>query len=343
MSDKDLNQEDVDNVDIETVEEETSNAATISGNPTVSRSDLIAKMVSYASAMNKDTLAQAVETMTKSNDEIYQSTQQTAGDTSSKNKASIKSSSAPSMPMASVKEDLALLFGDSTDLSEDFRLRTEALFEAAVSTRVNLEVVKIEEQIQLESEKLIEDIKQEMEENIDAYLNYAVAEWISENKLAVESNIKTEIAESFLTGLKSLFEDHYVDIPDDKIDVVEALSAQIAELELQFNEAAEKNHELLMIVSEKQVKEVSDKLSEGMTDTQKEKFTKLVEAVDYDSADEFNKKANIIKETYFTSKNDVKVISDQLLNEFVEESEVTARIDPEMAAYVNSISRTVKK
>ena len=124
--------------------------------------------------------------------------------------------------MPSVKEDLALMFGDSSDLSEDFRLKTEALFEAAISTRLAIETAKLEESFEEQLDESIDEIKNEMVENIDNYLNYAVAEWIAENRLAVENNIRTQVAESFLSGLKGLFEDHYVDIPEDQVDVVES-------------------------------------------------------------------------------------------------------------------------
>ncbi|CAB5221352.1 prohead core protein [uncultured Caudovirales phage] len=348
MSKEELNTEDL---NPEVVSEEgTSNAGTIDAKPTISRSDLMRSMVSYATKLGPEELADFVsrigsaEEMTATPDQIYASTQQVTGDASGKNKAGINSGSAPSEPMKKLaKEDLALVFGDSQDLSEEFKDKVSTIFEAAVATRVDLERVKIEEEVAAEAEEALEAIKEEIEENIDNYLNYAVAEWMSENKLAVESNIRTEVAESFLNGLKSLFEEHYVDIPEDKVDVVESLSARVEELEAMINETTEKNIELSKIVSEKQVKETADGLAEGLTDTQKEKFAKLIEAVDYNSVEEFTKKANIIKETYFASKGDIKVAQDQLLNEAVDEPESAPYVDPGMAVYVNSISRTVKK
>lgn len=352
MSDKEveINEVDLDN-SVEAVEEETSNAGTIAAKPTdVSRSELMAMMVNYANSLgNKEELAAFVaklpnaKEMTKSNDEIYNSTQQTTGASASSNKASIKSSGAPSEPMHSVKEDLAVLFGDDSSLSEDFRLKTATLFEAAVATRVGIETAKLEESYAAQLEEKINEIKTEMEENVDAYLNYAVAEWMAENKLAIESDIRTEIAESFLTGLKTLFDDHYVNIPEEDVPVVESLTAKIEELEAQINETTEKNIQLSKVVAEKEVKETTDKLSEGLTDTQKEKFSKLIEAVAYSSAEEFSKKASIIKETYFSSKGEVKVSQDQLLSESVEEPEVAQHVAPEMQAYVQSLSRIQKK
>ena len=357
MSNETENKEvEIDN-SVEAVEEETSNAGTIAAQPTnVSRSELMAMMVDYATKCDRDELASFVAKLpTPANvqpdtpDSRYQSVQNainSAPGNAGSNKASIKSSGAPaeSMPaLPSVKEDLNALFGNDASLSEDFRIKTEALFEAAVATRVGLQVAKIKEDYEAANEAAITSLKEEMLENVDAYLNYAVAEWMDENKLAVESDIRTEIAESFLSGLKSLFEEHYVDIPEDKVDVVETMAARIDELEAQINETTEKNIELSKIVSEKEVTEIANKLSEGLTDTQKEKFVKLIEAVNYSSADEFSKKASVIKETYFSSKGEVKVAQDQLLSESVDEPEKPSYVAPEMQAYVQSLTRIQKK
>ena len=318
-----------------------SNQATLAMKPTnVSRSDLISRMVAYASQLNKDDLSQVMDSMgVPENDELYSNNSRLAtGDMSAKNKATIKSSNA-------IKEDLALLFGDSSDLSEDFRLKVSTLFEAAVSTRVEIENARLEEEFEAKLEESYNEIKTDMMENIDSYLNYAVAEWIEENKLAVQNNIRTQVTESFLSGLKGLFEDHYVEIPDDKADIVESMAERIEELEELVNETTADNIELSKIVNEKEVREISSGLSEGMTSTQKDKFSKLVEAVDYSDAVEFRKKANIIKETYFTTKSEVKVVADQLINESVDEPEVksASNMDSTMNMYVSSLSKTIKK
>ena len=341
MSDELNNIEEVEVEEI-SLDEDTaaSNQATLAMKPTnVSRSDLISRMVAYASQLNKDDLSQVMVDMgVPQNDDIYNNNAHLAtGDMSGKNKASIKSSSA-------IKEDLALLFGDSSDLSEDFRLKVSTLFEAAVSTRVEIENARLEEEFEAKLEESYNEIKVDMMENIDSYLNYAVAEWIEENKLAVENNIRTQVTESFLTGLKGLFEEHYVEIPEDKADIVESMAERIEELEELVNETTADNIELSKIVNEKEVREISASLSEGMISTQKDKFTKLIEAVDYSDAEEFRKKANIIKETYFTGKSEVKVVADQLINEEVEELEVKKpSMDSAMNMYVSSLSKTIKK
>lgn len=359
------------NQNIEAVVQEdadmTQNAGTIAAKPAqVSRSQLMKQMVDYATKLGPEELAAFVARSGMPQTDHFPSTPSSRFDTvndrqttdDAANKKSIQSGDKPEEEMHAlpggaasamnnlpphIEEDLAVIFGDAQDLSEDFRMKVSTLFEAAVGTRVALEVAKIEEELAEEAQEALDTLKEEMEENIDNYLNYAVAEWMEQNKLAVEQNIKTEVAESFLSGLYDLFNEHHLDIPEDEVTVVESLLAKVEALETQINETTEKNIELNKIVSEKQVKEAADQLSEGMTDTQKEKFTKLIEAVDYSSAEEFVKKANIIKETYFANKSDVKVTQDQLLSESVEEPEAAQYVAPEMQVYVNSLSKTVKK
>ena len=348
MSEHDLNQNEE--------ADAASNMATIASKPTgISRSDLIAKMVAYASSLDKETLAQAAETIGMSPDDIYNNNAHLAtGDNSAKNKSSINSSAAAAMPMTSVKEDLALIFGDSTDLSEDFKLKINTLFEAAVSTRVSIETTKLEEsfeeaaselqtQFETDLEESVEKIQSEMLENVDNYINYAVAEWISENKLAIESGIRTQIAESFMLNLKNVFEEHYIDIPEDKVDVVESMAAELEEMKSRLNETTERNIELSKVVNQKEVEDITTTFAEGMTDTQKDKFVKLTESINYSDSDEFRKKVSIIKETYFPTKSEVKVTEDQLLSESVEEPEKAPYVDPLMNSYVASISRNLKK
>ena len=356
MSEHDLNQNEDEVTSIDEADA-ASNMATIASKPTgISRSDLISKMVAYASSLDKETLAQAAETIGMSPDDIYDSNKAATSpsDNSAKNKSSINSSAAAAMPMTSVKEDLALIFGDSTDLSEDFKLKINTLFEAAVSTRVSIETTKLEEsfeeaaselqtQFETDLEESVEKIQSEMLENVDNYINYAVAEWISENTLAIESGIRTEIAESFMLNLKNVFEEHYIDIPEDKVDVVESMAAELEEMKSRLNETTERNIELSKVVNQKEVEDITTTFAEGMTDTQKDKFVKLTESINYSDSAEFRKKVLIIKETYFPTKSEVKVTGDQLLSESVEEPEKAPYVDPLMNNYVASISRTLKK
>jgi hypothetical protein len=382
MSDKNIVKNDHEVEIMSEAEGAATNMASIQTHPTnVSRSDLIAKMVAYASKADIGDLSDFIsrvgvaeympgQTTPAERFDSVKAAANATGDQSEKNKATIKSSGKEKNPMQgepvaslhpamlareSVQNDLALLFGDSDDLSEDFRLKVSTLFEAAVSTRVNMETVKLEEeydtlhnelaeQYETTLEESILEIKNEMVENIDNYLNYAVAEWVAENKLAIKNNIRTEMAESFLANLKQVFEDHYVDIPEKQIDVVEAMAEELEQVKAHLNDTTEKNIELTKIVNQKNVADLVNSMSEGMTDTQKDKFLKLTEAVSYNDADEFRKKISIIKETYFPKNQEVKVAKDQLLSETVEEPLKTlSTIDPNMQNYVSSISRILKK
>ena len=343
----------------EVLEEDASNASSIATNPTISRSELMAMMVNYANSLgNKEELAAFVaklptaEVKTSSVDANYASVQgsiNSAPSNTAGNKAGIKSSGAHSDSMQklpSMKEDLSLLFGADSDLSEEFRTKTEALFEAAVATRVGIELASIQEDFDNRLEEEVSTLKEEMEENIDAYLNYAVAQWMEDNKLAVQSNLRTEVAESFLAGLKDLFTEHYIEIPEQDVPVVESMAAKIEELEAALNEQTEKNIELHQAIAEAEVNEAVAEMTEGMTDVQKDKFVKLVEATSYTTAEEFRKKASVIKETYFSTKSEGRVAKqDQLLSESVDEPEDTSvRVtDPDMQIYVSSLSRSIKK
>lgn len=359
----------IEEVEVNEAADAASNQATIASKPTgISRSDLISKLVAYASSADKIELADFIAKIggADANGEVPDvnalygasaAAGNATGNNAEKNKATLKSAGKHADPMPSVKEDLELLFGGSDDLSEDFRLKVGTLFEAAVSTRVNIEKARIVEDFEsLEAElkeeyqktldESIEEIKGEMVENVDTYLNYAVAEWIAENKLAIQNNIRTQIAESFMVNLKQVFEEHYVEIPDDKVDVVEAIAAELEDVKSQLEEMLSENVRLTKVVDEKEINDIVTSVSESLTDTQKDKFTKLTEAINYNDVEEFRKKVSIIKETYFPKNNvEVKVAKDQLLSESVDEPPVvkSSTIDPNMQMYVSSISKILKK
>jgi len=327
-------------------------------NEVVSKSDLLAKMVGYASRMDKVTLAQAVELMSKTPDEVYDGNKASTqgAESEMQNKASINSSGAPKEMMHVVGEDLNELIGGA-DLSENFRDKAKVIFEAAVNSRINLEVAKLDEQyatmlqeanevFNQKLEEAVEEIHSELVEQDDQYLNYVVAEWVTDNKLAIETGLRADVTESFLTGLKSLFEEHYVDIPAEKTDVVESLALRVEELEAKLNEATDKNITLSKSLDEVNVKVVSEELSIGLTETQKDKFKNLLEAIDFTNADEYKRKASILKETYFSAKSEAKVETDQLLTEEVEEATPAKKSissDPQVSAYAAALSKFQRK
>ena len=197
-----------------------------------------------------------------------------------------------------VKEDVdALMSGE--DLSEDFKTKAGTVFEAAIKSKLRSEIDRIHEEVKSEKETEMETFKEELTEKVDTYLNYVVEEWTKENELAIERGLKGEIAEDFISGLKQLFEDHYIDVPDEKYDVLEAQSEKIAELEDKLNESIQKNVEMTennsLLVREQVISEVSEDLAQ----TEIEKFKGLVEDVDFTDEESFHEKLSTLKESYF--------------------------------------------
>ena len=197
-----------------------------------------------------------------------------------------------------VKEDVdALMSGE--DLSEDFKTKAGTVFEAAIKSKLRSEIDRIHEEVKSEKETEMETFKEELTEKVDTCLLYIVEEWTKENELAIERGLKGEIAEDFISGLKQLFEDHYIDVPDEKYDVLEAQSEKIAELEDKLNESIQKNVEMTennsLLVREQVISEVSDDLAQ----TEIEKFKGLVEDVDFTDEESFHEKLSTLKESYF--------------------------------------------
>jgi len=197
-----------------------------------------------------------------------------------------------------VKEDVdALMTGE--DLSEEFKTKAATVFEAAIKSKLRSEIDRIHEEVSSEKETEIETFKVDITEKVDTYLNYVVEEWTKENELAIERGLKGEIAEDFISGLKQLFEDHYIDVPDEKYDVLEAQSEKIAELEEKLNESIQKNVEMTEDNSLLVREQVFTEVSEDLAQTEIEKFKGLVEDVDFTSEESFREKLSTLKESYF--------------------------------------------
>ena len=232
-----------------------------------------------------------------------------------------------------VKEDVdALVQGE--DLSEEFQAKAATIFEAAVKSKIRPEVERIEEEKSQEIAEEMETFKTELAEKVDGYLDYVVTEWMKENELAIERGLKGEIAEDFIGGLKALFEEHYIDVPDEKYDILESQAQKIDELEEKLNDTigklTEKKQSEDSLVRESVIKEVSSDLAE----TQSEKFASLVEDVEFTDKETFTEKLNTLKENYFPKS----VPSETSITE---ENEETKEIDVSgaMAAYMSAIKR----
>jgi len=241
----------------------------------------------------------------------------------------------------SVKEDMEALMGADDSLSEEFKVKAATIFEAAVKTKIRSEIGRIDDQVRSEKASELETFKEDLAEKVDTYLNYVVEEWTKENELAIERGLKGEIAEDFISGLKQLFEDHYIDVPDEKYDVLEAQSDKISELEKRLNEAIQKSVNM-SASNDKLVREqVISEVSEDLADTEIEKFKSLIQDVDFGTEDSFREKLDTLKESYFPKTQPSSTSGET----FGDEDGSTAKdVDTTdaMRTYMSAISRNQK-
>jgi hypothetical protein len=244
----------------------------------------------------------------------------------------------------SVEEDVQALF-TGEELSEEFQEKARTIFETAIKTKV----AEVKEQIEAQYEEaLIEEvqsIKSELTERVDAYLEYVADEWISENSLAIEHGLKTEMTESFLAGMKSLFEDHYVSIPEDKYDVIESMVDKLDEMETKLNEQIQRNVALNKRLAESVSDVIFAEVSEGLALSQKDKLASLAENVEFDSEANYREKLVKLRESYFptnagTQRSKTESISEEVASEgqAIQES-----YSPMMNAYLQTLGRAAKK
>jgi hypothetical protein len=246
----------------------------------------------------------------------------------------------PRATLGAVKEDIAAMFSGE-DLTEEFKESASTLFEAALTARMNLETVRIEEEAAEQLAEEVETIKEEMTNKIDQYLDYVVEQWVEENKLAIETSLRSEIAENFMEGLRNLFAESYINVPDEKIDVLGELHAQIEELTAKLDESINTTLELQAVIDEATQEATFDEVSEGLAATQVEKLRTLAEGIEFNDAETYAKKLNIIKDKYFTEGK--KVVSTGVISEEAEElTEQAAPVPAHMAHYAAAISRTLK-
>ena len=240
-----------------------------------------------------------------------------------------------------LSDDVKALVSTDADLSEEFKEKAATIFETAVKTRIQEQVKVIEAQYEKKLSEETETIKEAMTEKVDSYLNYVVEEWMKENELAVERGIRTEIAEDFITGLKSLFKEHYIDVPEEKYNVLDDLTNQTKDLESKLNEQIEKNVNLTKEVSDLQKRETIAEVSEDLTDTETEKFVSMAENVEFDSAEKFKEKLETIKESYFPKTKSEVAEENSVDSVAANEPAVEASSDA-MAAYTAAISKNLK-
>jgi len=235
----------------------------------------------------------------------------------------------------------ALLEGE--ELSEEFEEKARTIFEAAIVSKV--ETIK-EQLIASYQEALVEEvvaIKEELNERVDSYLEYVADEWFSENALAVENGLKSEVTESFLDGIKSLFEEHYVSIPEEKYDVLESMVDKLDEMEGKLNEQIERNVALNRRLAESSADGIFATVAEGLADTQKEKLATLAENVEFESEADYREKLTTLRGSYFPESASTPSTSENLSDEVSTDEVISEEVSPMMQAYLQTLSRAAKK
>lgn len=234
-----------------------------------------------------------------------------------------------------IDEDVnALIEGE--ELSEEFKEKAKTIFEAAIITRVNQIKESLETQYEERLVEEVQEISEALSERVDSYLEYVADEWFNENALAIENGLKEELTESFMTGLKGLFEDHYVSIPEDKYNVLESMVEKLDEMETKLNEQIEKNVSLNKRLAESVADGIFDEISEGLAATQKEKLASLAESVEFESEEEYREKLETLKEAYFPSKVSSPKAKTESLSEGVDIA--PEQISGTMASYLKTLS-----
>tara|TARA_B100000614_G_scaffold251412_1_gene262892 strand:- start:183 stop:1418 length:1236 start_codon:yes stop_codon:yes gene_type:complete len=236
-----------------------------------------------------------------------------------------------------VKEHVDALIAGEKDLTEEFKAKAATIFEAAIKSKVKEIAEEMEADYNTKLEQESAKAKSELTEKVDSYLAYVVEEWMKENEIALERGIKGEIAEDFINGLKKLFEDHYIDVPDEKYNVLEDQAGKIEKLEKELNEQIQKNVELNKEVGTKVRDEIKAKVSEDLADTAKEKFAKLAEEIEYSNAEDYQKKLETVKESYFGKKAPT---AEEKLDDVAADGSTNEELSKSMAAYSAAISKT---
>ena len=238
-----------------------------------------------------------------------------------------------------VSSDIDAMFADSA-ISEEFRSKVSTIFEARVQDRITQLEEETEARYASMLEEAVESVKEDLTEKVNDYLSYVVEQWIADNEIAIEKGLRAELTEDFIAGLKNLFVEHYIDVPSDKVDLVEELASKVEELEGQLNEEIERGIEIKKSLVESRKQEITHAVTEGLIATQVEKIKSLAEGVEFSTEDEYKTKLETIRENYFPSGNVKKADADQLHEQVEDGSEKhQASLDP----YVNSVMQAISK
>ena len=240
----------------------------------------------------------------------------------------------PSYEDLDVSDDVNALL-EGTELSKEFAEKAKTIFEAAIKAKLSEEYDKLVEHFATELEKQVDAAKAELSEEVNGTVNYAIGQWMEQNQVAVDRGIRNEITEDFIAGLKGLFEEHYISIPDEKVDVVEGMAESIREMETRLDEQVKANVKLQNTLNETAKVNILNTVSEGLADTQKEKLAALAEGVEFVSTEDFSRKVTTIKESYF---KETAAPQSEVADETPVEG-VDAEVNPVMAQYLNALNR----
>lgn len=342
--------EDIDGQDIQEVAAADTLKPGAGSGGTESKAEMLATFTSLLAQLGKDDLTSIFDAVQA---QYGPGKAPGAVDNSAQNAATLNMKPSAAVGTGAWKEDIDDMFGD--DLTEEFREKAETIFEAAVNTRINLEVARLEEEFEARAEELEEEFNEKLEETtaemfeelsdkLDQYLDYVVEQWMEENQLAIENSLRADIAEDFIKGLHNLFAEHYITVPDEKIDLVAEMKAELEEVKSKLNEALDEKIELQAVINEATIEATIDEVSEGLAVTQVEKLRTLAEGIEFTDADTYKKKLEIIKENYFTGKK-IAPKSTGLITEEIDgtdDSITESTVPAHMQKYVQAISKTLK-
>ena len=307
------------------------------------RDRIKAKLAKSTMQPNPGAAQMHVPEETETDEEVFEEEKEEGHEDAAQDKAMIKAAMKKEKMKEKMKEDMDALLGNE-NLSEEFVSKATTIFEAAVIARTESILEDIQNELVIQFEEAVEEVKEDLATKVDDYMNYMAEEWMKENALAIEKGLRSEIVEDFIAGLKDLFVEHYIDIPEEKVNVVEELTTRVEELEASLNEQINSAIQLKKELNEKTKTEAIHAVCEGLTQTQVEKMKSLAEGVEFTTMEEFVDKVVTIRESYF--ENQVKSADSSALNEEItveEEKKQTVSTDPAIAQYAQSISKSLVK
>ena len=302
------------------------------------KSEILQGLVDHMKGLKKEDLAKLYGSQILEQDDEEEEDDEDGEEEESEEKKVKKESIDQIVDGLDVSDDVTALV-DGEELSEEFKTKAATIFETAVKSKVRAELEKIQEENDKVMEDMAESTMNDIVEKVDDYMNYVVEQWMEDNQLAIERGLKGEIAEDFISGLKNLFEDHYIDVPDEKYDILEANLTKIEELEEKLNKQMEENVQLKKQKGELVKESMISAVADGMTDTETEKFQSLVEDVEFSDEETYKGKLQTIRESYFGTEKEVKT---EVLTE-EGSTDTPVETSGTMAQYMSAIGKDAKR